>query len=77
MANPFESDSITYCVLVNSEGQHSLWPSFRDIPHGWSIVGPTGDRNLCLRWIESNWIDMRPKSISEPPLSGIQAIECD
>ncbi|MFE1841847.1 MbtH family NRPS accessory protein, partial [Streptomyces sviceus] len=26
MANPFENDEASYFVLVNDEGQHSLWP---------------------------------------------------
>ena len=63
--NPFDSDSIDYRVLVNSEGQHSLWPAFRDIPIGWTPVGPTGKRQLCLDWIETNWTDMRPKSLAD------------
>lgn len=63
MANPFESDEIDYRVLVNAEGQHSLWPAFREIPAGWSAVGPTGPRQGCLDWIEANWTDMRPKSV--------------
>jgi uncharacterized protein YbdZ (MbtH family) len=63
MANPFESDEIDYRVLVNPEGQHSLWPAFREIPAGWSAVGPTGRRQDCLNWIEVHWTDMRPKSV--------------
>ncbi|MEU6919494.1 MbtH family NRPS accessory protein, partial [Streptomyces sp. NPDC002285] len=27
MANPFENDEASYFVLVNDEGQHSLWPA--------------------------------------------------
>ncbi|SED19230.1 MbtH-like protein [Streptomyces melanosporofaciens] len=31
--NPFEDPEGTYLVLVNDEGQHSLWPAFvRRIP---------------------------------------------
>lgn len=63
MANPFESDDLTYRVLVNSEGQHSLWPDFRPTPEGWSDVGPTASREICLAWIETHWTDMRPKSL--------------
>ncbi len=65
MANPFESDDLTYRVLVNDEGQHSLWPSFRPTPAGWAEVGPTGNREVCLAWIDANWTDMRPKSLGE------------
>jgi MbtH protein len=63
MANPFEDENGKYCVLVNEEGQYSLWPSFRDAPAGWSPVGASGDRQTCLDWIDSTWRDMRPKSL--------------
>lgn len=65
MTNPFEDENGTYLVLVNDEGQHSLWPSFREIPQGWTAVGPKGARQECLDWIEANWTDMRPKSLIE------------
>jgi MbtH protein len=64
LANPFESDEIDYRILVNAEGQHSLWPAFREIPAGWSAVGPAGRRKDCFDWIEANWADMRPASIT-------------
>jgi uncharacterized protein YbdZ (MbtH family) len=63
MTNPFENEKAEYRVLVNDEGQHSLWPSFREVPAGWTVVGPTGKRDDCLGWIEANWTDMRPKSL--------------
>jgi MbtH protein len=65
MPNTFESDEIDYQILLNAEGQHSLWPIFREIPAGWSAVGPTGRRQNCLNWIDANWIDMRPNSLSD------------
>ncbi len=65
MTNPFEDENGTYLVLVNDEGQHSLWPSFHEIPQGWTAVGPKGGRQECLDWIEANWTDMRPKSLIE------------
>ena len=30
MTNPFENDNYTYKVLINEEGQYSLWPAFLD-----------------------------------------------
>ena len=36
--NPFENNDHTYFVLVNDEGQHSLWPAFATIPDGWQAV---------------------------------------
>ncbi|SDR59930.1 MbtH protein [Rhizobiales bacterium GAS191] len=63
MANPFEDADANYLVLVNDEGQHSLWPEFAAVPAGWkSIFGPA-IRGECLNFIESNWTDMRPKSL--------------
>jgi MbtH protein len=63
MTNPFEDESLTHRVLVNDEGQYSLWPDFREIPAGWRAVGPRGHRKECLDWIERNWTDMRPASL--------------
>lgn len=63
MSNPFESDDQEYVVLRNDEGQFSLWPSFRDTPDGWTIVGPRGQRAECLSWIDKTWTDMRPLSL--------------
>ena len=65
MASPFEDEKGTFLVLVNAEGQYSIWPSFREVPPGWNSVGPTGNRQACLDWIEAHWIDMRPKSLIE------------
>ena len=59
MANPFESESAEYLVLVNQEGQYSLWPAFRDVPAGWAATGPRGKRQECLEWIERCWTDSR------------------
>jgi MbtH protein len=65
MTNPFEDPDGTYLVLVNDENQHSLWPSFVDVPAGWSVThGPDG-RQACLDHIETQWTDMRPKSLIE------------
>lgn len=63
--NPFEDEDGEYCVLVNHENQHSLWPTFREVPAGWTKVGPTGKRQECLDWIDANWTDMRPRSLVE------------
>ena len=65
MTNPFDDENGEFIVLVNDEGQYSLWPTFRDVPDGWSAVGPRGARALCLEYIESNWRDMRPRSLVE------------
>ena len=49
MTNPFENENGEFIVLVNHEGQYSLWPTFKEIPAGWSAVGPKGKRKSA--WI--------------------------
>lgn len=64
MTNPFEDADGTFLALVNDEGQYSLWPTFVDVPAGWSTAfGPAG-RQECLDHIESAWTDMRPRSLA-------------
>lgn len=63
MTNPFEDNDGTYFVLVNDEGQHSLWPAFADVPAGWAIVHGPEARQSCLDYVEANWTDLRPKSL--------------
>jgi MbtH protein len=65
MTNPFEDDEGRYYVLVNDEGKHSLWPSFADVPAGWSVVFGEEARQACLDYVEQNWTDLRPKSLIE------------
>ena len=40
-ANPFEDSEAKYLVLINDEGQHSLWPVFADVLGGVEVrTGP-------------------------------------
>jgi MbtH protein len=61
--NPFDDDSLEHFVLVNEEGQHSLWPAFAEVPAGWTVVHGRASRQECLAYIEEYWTDMRPKSL--------------
>ncbi|GAA2610815.1 MbtH family protein [Actinomadura fulvescens] len=61
--NPFEDAEGRYHVLVNHEGQHSLWPAFAEIPSGWTPVFGEDTREACLAYVEENWTDLRPKSL--------------
>lgn len=61
--NPFEDPDAKYFVLINDEGQHSLWPVFADVPDGWEVIFGEDGRQECLDFIEKNWTDMRPKSL--------------
>ena len=42
--NPFDDDNGSFFVLVNDEEQHSLWPTFADVPTGWRVVYGEADR---------------------------------
>lgn len=63
MTNPFEDSEGRFRVLVNDEGQHSLWPSFADVPAGWTVAKDEDSRQACLDHIEENWTDIRPLSL--------------
>ena len=65
MTNPFDDADGTFLVLVNDEGQHSLWPAFADVPAGWKVVLEETDRQTCLDYIERHWTDLRPPSLRE------------
>jgi MbtH protein len=66
MTNPFDDPDGRFLVLVNDEGQHSLWPSFADVPGGWTAVHPEDTRAACLEYVEAQWTDLRPRSLVEP-----------
>lgn len=63
MTNPFDDEDGRFLVLRNDEGQHSLWPSFIDVPAGWHVVHEEDSRAACLQYIGDNWTDMRPNSL--------------
>jgi uncharacterized protein YbdZ (MbtH family) len=61
--NPFDAEDGRFYVLVNDEEQHSLWPAFAEIPAGWRLAFGDAPRDECVRFVEQNWSDMRPKSL--------------
>ena len=63
MTNPFDDTNARFLVLVNHEGQYSLWPDFAQVPPGWSAVFGPEARQTCLDHIEQAWTDMRPRSL--------------
>jgi len=63
MTNPFDDPDGTFLVLVNDEGQHSLWPAFAEVPQGWSVVLADSSRDVALAYVEENWTDLRPASL--------------
>lgn len=64
-ANPFDNEEGSFYVLVNDEEQHSLWPTFSEVPAGWRVVFGEAARAACLEYVEKNWTDLRPKSLRD------------
>ncbi|MEH6372900.1 MbtH family protein [Streptomyces sp. KLMMK] len=65
MGNPFDDTEGTFTVLVNDEGQYSMWPAAIDVPEGWDVAHPSDTHQACLEYIEEHWADMRPRSLVE------------
>ena len=64
MTNPFEQVDGKFLVLVNHEGQYSLWPGFAAVPHGWTQAFGLSTREECVAFINENWVDLRPRSLN-------------
>jgi len=58
-----ESEGEIHTVLVNHEGQYSLWLKRNPVPRGWQPVGREGGKAACLEYIKTVWTDMTPLSI--------------
>ncbi|REK87015.1 MbtH family protein [Streptomyces inhibens] len=61
--NPFDDEHGTFKVLINAEGQYSLWPSFAEVPQGWEVRLSDSGRARCQAYIEEHWTDLRPASL--------------
>ncbi|MFE7181894.1 MbtH family protein [Streptomyces erythrochromogenes] len=61
--NPFDNEATDYAVLVNDEGQYSLWPQWKPVPAGWSVSLERAGRQECLDHVDARWTDMRPASL--------------
>ncbi|PSK98144.1 MbtH protein [Murinocardiopsis flavida] len=63
MTNPFDDPDGDFLVLVNDEGQHSLWPEFAAVPAGWQVAHSSAPRQVALDYIDRTWTDLRPASL--------------
>ncbi|MEU0790113.1 MbtH family protein [Amycolatopsis sp. NPDC005961] len=63
-------ENTTYQVLVNDEGQYSLWPADKEVPAGWHPDGTRGTRQECMDHVDEVWTDMRPRSLQERMSAG-------
>jgi MbtH protein len=58
-----QREDMIYKVVVNHEGQYSIWPAERENALGWNDAGKTGRKEECLAYIKEMWTDMRPLSL--------------
>ncbi|SFX01488.1 MbtH protein [Thermoactinomyces sp. DSM 45891] len=64
MINPFDDQTGTYFVLLNEEGQYSLWPSWIDVPAGWQVVYGKDQKESCLAYINAEWKNLIPTQLT-------------
>jgi MbtH protein len=58
--HPDEEDRTIYKVVMNHEGQYSIWPADRENALGWTDVGKTGTKAEVLDYINQVWTPERP-----------------
>jgi MbtH protein len=63
MVDNLSIDGDVFIVLINEEGQHSLWPAGKAVPEGWSKVNGEASKAASLAYVEAHWTDMRPISL--------------
>jgi MbtH protein len=61
--NDQNPDNECVVVVVNEEGQYSVWAEGSDLPAGWRAEGTRGTKRDCLAHIAQVWKDMRPLSL--------------
>ncbi|MFE3782668.1 MbtH family protein [Amycolatopsis sp. NPDC059090] len=69
MTNPFDNEDGRFLVVVNKEGQHSIWPAFAEVPVGWTMARAGDGRRASLDYVEEHWTDMRPQSLVDLMIS--------
>ena len=65
-------DTRTYTVLINDEGQYSLWVRGIKTPEGWRGTGVEGSKAECARYVDEVWTDMRPLSLQRKMAGRVQ-----
>jgi MbtH protein len=63
--NPFDVEDGTFRVLVNAEGQYSLWPAAIAVPRGWTGAHGPAAKAACLAYVREHWTDPRPRSLAD------------
>ncbi len=61
--NEATKDKNTYRVVVNQEGQYSIFSVSKRIPSGWTDIGKSGTTAELLAYIKEKWTDMTPVTL--------------
>jgi amino acid adenylation domain-containing protein len=68
--NKTAEDAGSFKVLVNDEGQYSIWSSGKNTPPGWHCTDMFGTKGVCLEYIANAWSDMIPLSVRSTMRTG-------
>lgn len=49
--NPFDNTDHSFLVLINDQRQQSLWPDFKTVPKGWTVVFGPDERHKCMDFL--------------------------
>lgn len=60
-------------VVLNGEGQFSIWWAERELPAGWRAEGTRGSRERCLARVQQVWTDLRPTGLRRRTAAGVSA----
>ena len=63
MSTSLSQSEAVYEVVVNQQGQYSIWPVNGTVPNGWTKAGKQGSKEACLAFISEVWTDMRPRTL--------------
>lgn len=70
MTNPFDDTDGTFHLLVNDEGQYSLWPDFAPVPEGWAQVLTSVPHAEAVAHVEAVWTTLQPASLRTQSVPG-------
>lgn len=63
MSEPLTTGPADRRIVLNSEGQYSIWWIDRELPAGWRAEGTSGSLERCLARIQELWRDLRPAGL--------------
>lgn len=63
MINEIARTGSLFDVVVNDEGQYSIWTANKLLPLGWRKIGMLASKEACLQYISETWVEMRPLSL--------------